>query len=310
MSTVRLFCSVESAALEDPLAGNGAHAERNLLISWPSKKWGRGMRHASDMPEAIQEAVDTIASNGRRINLIHRRNQPSHQHRIFLLPEGHIYEVPRDELLAFLNALTHNTSLEHWYTASLNGSLILCCTHGKKDKCCAKFGFRTYQALAAQALQHAHPFDVWESTHLGGCRLAASVIVFPERRKYGRISEEHLPRLLDAEAANRPYLPCYRGGADLTPVQQCAQVAALNWLKDCGPVSELGVSSITPIEPPSACQVNVAWQTPSQQGKLLITCEPYVLTRVDCCADFKQGATPSTVWRATHIACEAQKACG
>ncbi|MBE0402553.1 MULTISPECIES: sucrase ferredoxin [Halomonas] len=307
MSAASLFCSVESAAIGDPLAGNGAHAERNLLISWPSKKWGRGMRHASDMSEAVQEAVNNIAGNGRRINLIHRRDQPSHQHRVFLLPEGAIYDVPRNELLNFLTALTHNTTLEHWYTASLQSSLILCCTHGKKDKCCAKFGFKTYQALDEQALQHAHPFDIWQSTHLGGCRLAASVIVFPQRRKYGRISEEHLPRLLDAEAANRPYLPCYRGGADLTPVQQCAQVAALNWLNDHGSISEPSVSHVTLTEPPSACQVSVTWQTPSQQGELRITCEPYVLTRVDSCADFEQGATPSTVWRATHIASKDQK---
>ncbi|MBU2955868.1 sucrase ferredoxin [Marinobacter sp. F3R08] len=96
------------------------------------------------------------------------------------------------------------------------------CTHGKKDKCCAKFGYRSYKAQGNAAQQHAHPFDVWESSHLGGCRLAASVMVFPALRKHCRLTADDVPHLLQAESEDRPYRPCYRGDSTLTPaVNRC-----------------------------------------------------------------------------------------
>lgn len=68
-------------------------------------------------------------------------------------------------------------------------SLVLCCTHGRHDRCCAKFGFAAYKALVAAAERRWRDrFSVWEVTHLGGCRLAASVMLFPEMRKYGRLA--------------------------------------------------------------------------------------------------------------------------
>ena len=45
------FCADLSREQHDPLAGSAAHAERNLLLSWPRAKWQRKLRHASDMSD-------------------------------------------------------------------------------------------------------------------------------------------------------------------------------------------------------------------------------------------------------------------
>lgn len=302
MSAVQRFCARESATLGDPLAGSAAHAERNLLLSWPRAKWRRSLRQANDMPEAVNARLEAIAESGRRVNLIHRRDQSPARHRLYLMPENRRYEVPRDALPAFLAALQEGESLARWEIAPPPGPLLLCCTHGKKDKCCAKFGYATYRALAAAVADRGLPFEVWESTHLGGCRLAASAVVFPALRKYGRIGDADVVPLLESEAANRPYLPCYRGDSRLSPLQQCAQVAALEWLAGQGLRPEVRVAEDAATETADRRCLNVHWRHGEQTRRLAVTCEARTLRRHDTCADIASGPpTPSRVWVATHL---------
>ena len=298
----RQFCAIESAEIGDPLVGTAAHATRNMLISWPRAKWLRNLRQASDMPEGALTLLDAIADGGRRVNLIHRREQPSHRHRVVLMPECRTYDVKREELAELLHAFVEGRSLERWRAGRVEGSLILCCTHGKKDKCCAKFGYRSYKALASAAQQHAYPFEVWESSHLGGCRLAASVMVFPALRKYGRLAADDIPRLLQAEAEDRPYLPCYRGDSTLTPPEQCAQVAALAWLEKRGMRGGVSVKGEARRVDAHRLSVPVRWQTAQREGWLEVTCRASELIRHDTCADYERdGAKPSQVWHAIHV---------
>ncbi|TFH85510.1 sucrase ferredoxin [Billgrantia azerbaijanica] len=301
-SITQRFCAEESLAIDDPLVGTGTHAERNLLISWPRARWQRSMRRAGDMPEDISTEIEAIAAGGRRVNLIHRREQPSHRHCLILMPECLRYDVPRDELPAFLQALQAGAALARWAAGRVEGSLILCCTHGKKDKCCAKFGFRTYRAIAEAARHQSSPFEVWESTHLGGCRLAASAIVFPQLHKYGRIGFDDIPLLLQAEAEGRPYLPCYRGASRLAPVEQCAQVAALEWLQARGVRGEVEVEDSAAADDDHRLAVTVRWQAAAQRGRLVVTCVASELIRHDTCADYAgDGAKPARIWRAGGI---------
>ena len=45
--------------------------------------------------------------------------------------------------------------------------LLLVCTHGRRDACCAQFGRPTAMALARR-----YGTAVWETTHVGGDRFA------------------------------------------------------------------------------------------------------------------------------------------
>ncbi|NIC06718.1 sucrase ferredoxin [Billgrantia bachuensis] len=301
MSATHRFCALESLALGDPLAGSAAHAERNLLLSWPRAKWQRSLRQASDMSDAVMTRLEAIAEAGRRVNLIHRRDQPSERHCLYLMPENRRFEVTREELPVFLDALGRDEPLTSWEASPPAGPLLLCCTHGKKDKCCAKFGYATYKALDAAVAERALPFEVWESTHLGGCRLAASAVVFPALRKYGRINEEDVLPLLESEIAGRPYLPCYRGDSRLSPMQQCAQVAAMEWL------AARGIHGNVSVEQPSGeaashWRLEVDWRSTNASGRLAVSCGPRMLRRYDTCADLTEAPpSASQVWVATQV---------
>ena len=309
MTTARRFCAEDSARIGDPLAGTATHAERNLLLGWPRRKWQRSLRQASDMPEAVRTRLEDLADRGRRVNLIHRRGQPDRLHRVYLMPERQAFDVWREELPAFLQAFAAGDCLQCWRVGPVERELVLCCTHGRKDKCCAKFGYRTYRAIADVVHEQGLPFDVWESTHLGGCRLAASVILLPTLRKYGRVSLEHVAPLLQSEARGQPYLPCYRGDSRLSPVQQCAQVAALMWLHARGVEARITIEEM-PAQRDGERVLRARWYGDDRQGCLRVTCRASELVRHDTCADHETGAKASSVWHAVDIGVDAAPGVG
>jgi hypothetical protein len=94
--------------------------------------------------------------------------------------------------------------------------LLAVCTHGKRDRCCAKNGQPLYDALRRETYSDW----VWQSTHVGGDRFAGNVVVFPEALYYGRVSPDAAGALLGAHAERRIDLERYRGRAAYTfPVQ-------------------------------------------------------------------------------------------
>lgn len=293
------FCADLSRQQNDPLAGSATHLEHNLLISWPRAKWLRTLRHASDMSEPLKHTLDRIAASGRRINLIHRHHQDHHQHQVFLMPERRRFNVAREHLETFLHAWQHDLPLEQWEQPPPEHDLILCCTHGKKDKCCAKYGYQTYKALANTVAAEQLPFDVWESSHLGGCRLAASLLLLSPVRKYGRITPAEVAAFLHSEARQQRYLPGYRGDSQLSPAQQTSQLAALHHLSDAQDQPHLTLLNDEGDE--QQRRIQWQWQRPEGQGQLTVYCQATTILRVDSCADLDQGPTESVVWRAHAV---------
>lgn len=294
-----LFCADLSQQQDDPLAGSAAHAECNLLISWPRAKWLRSIRHASDMSAELKQALDAVADSGIRINLIQRQGMDPYRHQVFLMPQRQHFSVEREQLVSFIKALQAGSCLAQWQQPPIDNDLVLCCTHGKKDKCCAKYGYKTYKALAKTVEDDALPFDVWESSHLGGCRLAASIIVLPNVRKYGRITPEQALPFLKAEADGERYLPGYRGDSRLTPAQQCSQLAALNKIS-----TQNGQPHLTLTDDVGDEQERLIcwqWQHGDTHGQLSVRCHAVTILRVDTCADLEKGPTESVIWQAIKV---------
>lgn len=296
------FCATESLRAGDPLAGTGAHKFRNLLISWPSSQWTRVFRKAADMSEATLAGIEAITEGGRRVNLIHRASQPRGRHRLYLMPECLQFDLPPHELPDFLEALAANAPLDRWSPGSTRRPLILCCTHGRKDKCCAKFGNATYRALESAVAEGGHEADVWQSSHLGGCRLAASLMTFPAGRKYGRLEPGQVDAFLHAVALDRPYLPAYRGFSQYSPVRQCAEVACLKWLEARGIDGLVDLQREKVDEEGGCSHSRWHWQAGDREGWLDVTCETSNVFRYDTCADMTgEAPAASRVWRATEV---------
>jgi hypothetical protein len=89
---------------------------------------------------------------------------------------------------------------------------ILICTHGSRDRCCARFGNPLYyhacQIVADLSLDSVR---IWRSSHIGGHRMAATAIDFPEGRYYGYLDVATLTSLLTRAGDIRCFETVYRG---------------------------------------------------------------------------------------------------
>jgi hypothetical protein len=85
--------------------------------------------------------------------------------------------------------------------------LLVVCTHGKRDPCCALHGRPLYDALRRETRAR----HVWQSTHVGGDRFAGNVVVLPHGLYYGRVTPEDVDDLVVALGDGRVDLERYRG---------------------------------------------------------------------------------------------------
>jgi hypothetical protein len=93
------------------------------------------------------------------------------------------------------------------------------CTNGARDPCCAIRG-----AVVAKALAAARPGAAYESSHLGGHRFAANVLVLPDGLCFGRLDVRSAVALVDDLDAGRLPLEHFRGRTSLTEEQQAAEI--------------------------------------------------------------------------------------
>jgi hypothetical protein len=89
----------------------------------------------------------------------------------------------------------------------LDHPLLVVCTHGKRDPCCARRGRPLYEGLREQAEDDW----VWQSTHVGGDRFAGNLVCFPEGLYFGRVTRLAAAGVLDEYLAGRIDLAHYRG---------------------------------------------------------------------------------------------------
>ncbi|MFW5825594.1 MAG: sucrase ferredoxin, partial [Marinobacter sp.] len=266
------FCSVEHQRLKEPLVGKGGGLEPHLLLAWPRKKWVDHVFAAKDMPEAVFSRLEKLRDAGWRVQLIDRRSHDHSQRSVIAPMSGQAFRLTDEELPALLDAFLEGQAADQWCPGRSPERLILCCTHGKVDKCCAKFGNAAYQAVRGENERGDYGFDVWECTHVGCCRLAANLVTLPELRRYGWVEPELVPELLSSEARNRPYLPSYRGKAGLNALQQTVDLAARYWLEDHGIHAEPSVPTVAAPDVPTVMTVRVDWSDGHQAGALDIRC--------------------------------------
>ena len=85
--------------------------------------------------------------------------------------------------------------------------LYTVCTNGRHDPCCAAHGTPVYHELAAQA----GPERVWQTTHIGGHRLAATLIAFPQGIVYGHVDPPDVEAIVSNQRAGYLLTHKYRG---------------------------------------------------------------------------------------------------
>jgi hypothetical protein len=100
-----------------------------------------------------------------------------------------------------------------------DGRKYLVCTNGARDPCCARLG-----AGVAAALERVRPGQAYESSHHGGHRFAANLLVLPDGLAFGRLDVRSALALVDELDAGRLPLEHFRGRTSSTPEQQAAEI--------------------------------------------------------------------------------------
>jgi hypothetical protein len=98
-------------------------------------------------------------------------------------------------------------------------TLILVCTNGRHDQCCANRGRPVVRALRDTRWADR----VWECSHIGGDRFAANVVVLPDSLYFGRVEADSVESLLEGLDAGRIDLATYRGRTSLTVAEQAVE---------------------------------------------------------------------------------------
>lgn len=98
--------------------------------------------------------------------------------------------------------------------------VLLVCTHGKRDVCCAVKG-----RPMAKYVHDVYPGLVWETSHSKGHRFAPTMILLPGNYSYGRIPREETVRVLKAAAEGRLDPAGCRGRGTWSPQGQVAELA-------------------------------------------------------------------------------------
>ena len=217
--TAPMRCSALAEQLDEPMAGSVDQRVRWLLVEDRSA-WGE--KAVRDVLGAELEAA--AKARGMRVLLVRRREgDPAADavRRAFLVDTAAAEMAVRSvDDLGELASLLDVPVAE--FGAPLSDPILLVCTNGKRDACCALRGRALMTALAGD-----HGERTWECTHLGGHRFAGNLVCLPDGIVYGRVGAADGPRLADLYLSGRLDPAFLRGRSAWPPPAQAAEA----WLR-------------------------------------------------------------------------------
>lgn len=241
-------CSIASRQVGEPLAGTAPRADAWVVLEQPGPWGARALRDA-DLPAGLGDVLaDAAASTRVGILLARHPTRPARQ------ADGRrhawVADVrPGRERMhhGLINGLA---SVRTWDFAAiaagelppLDGSsadpLLLACTQGGRDACCATIGRPLLADVHQRLGEHQHL--AWEASHIGGHRFAPTLLLLPTGAVYGRLDPAAAVRALRACAGGHITGDGLRGRTGLSPQEQAAEIAVRAHLG--------GVSALADIE--------------------------------------------------------------
>ena len=216
----RFRCSLAALERGDVPVGTAVPARYWMVVAHPGP-WPAKPIEAAGIADVAGELSAAMGRFGARLQLIRRHGRLEGElveadgEPVFLVDvrRGLVgrasWQRPEDlvELAARFDDLPDPTS----------EPLVLVCTHGRKDVCCAIDG-----RVVAAVLDDALPGAVWETTHLGGDRFAGNVVLLPEGSQYGRLDGDVAARVVLDHFDGRVDLDRWRGRCSWHPAAQAA----------------------------------------------------------------------------------------
>lgn len=224
------------------MLGTAFPAARLLLVEQPYP-WGPEGLRTSHFDKTIALALEARGrKHGVRVQAVRRLGRlPEHTRQWAIVDTRdasrvvHRGEYDRDADLLELPLDGSAGEPDH-------DPLYLVCTHGLHDVCCAQRGRPVITALAER-----RPDRVWQTSHLGGCRFAPTLLTLPLGIMYGRVPPEAADRIVDATEAGEVVSEFLRGRIGTPPAVQAA-LAAVHEQLALPRSADLAVVSTTPVD--------------------------------------------------------------
>ncbi len=230
-------CSVASLAVGEPLVGTAPEAVAWVVLEQPGP-WGRKALTESHLDPVLGEALEAAAAaHHARVALVRRpgrhpdySDSPSRRVWIANTRPQHSWLLGGwIEDIADLGGLSWS-GISQGDLRSVQRSvpglrvetdpLLLVCTNGRRDVCCAINGRALVATLHDRLLGR-----IWETTHLSGHRFSPTGVLLPSGVMYGRLNPKRAVDAYERAAAGRVVTEGYRGRATYSRPGQAAEAA-------------------------------------------------------------------------------------
>ena len=208
----RFSCARESWDLDEPLLGTASQVLRWIVVEQPGT-WGADALRQSDLPLEVADELARRCRRWRARPLLIRRcgGHDEGVRRVFVASSvpgaawvrRFVLDDAAEVLDLDLASLAEDEPVDG---EPVDGPLLLTCTNGRHDACCAEYG----RGVAA-VLDEPFEGRAWECSHIGGDRFAANLLCLPEGVYYGRVTPAAAVGIAHLHEAGGLSLPHFRG---------------------------------------------------------------------------------------------------
>lgn len=231
------WCSYQSG--DEQLPGTAAQQRYWVLLEHPGA-WSHdildGHAFGAELTDQLRAHLDRAAARLLLIRRPGRDGQHIQRRRVYFVdsaPEQRSIRTVDVETAADLLRLDLHTgrSVDATLPAprQMAGPVVLVCTHGKRDQCCAVRGRPVAAQLSAELDAELAATDpqsrVWETSHTGGHRFAPAMVLMGAGLTYGSVTTDHYRDAVRAVLRSEVALRGYRGRSAYSPTEQVAEIA-------------------------------------------------------------------------------------
>ncbi|HEX6077526.1 MAG TPA: sucrase ferredoxin [Micromonosporaceae bacterium] len=216
-------CSHETRRRNDPLLATASRTTGWLLIEEPGG-WGRDALTESAIDPGIAATLAERTTKAEvRVQLIRRPRPRQRRDRTGQRAVAVVRSEPGGETVSWHTVRADHELLDVPLEAAGGKSepIYLVCTHGNRDVCCAIRGRPVADHLASH-----RPDQTWETSHVGGHRFAANLVVLPHGLYYGQVTPDEALAVVKAYEAGQVIPGHLRGRSGYpSPVQAAEHFA-------------------------------------------------------------------------------------
>jgi len=192
-----------------------------ILIEY-SSHWEEKAFNNSDIQIEVKNMIRSLAGKypKSRIQLIRNEDKSNDHINLYIAitkeTDKKVYEYRVKSYQDILNIDFDSEMSDKHLTSK---PLMLVCTHGSYDNCCGEKGLELFYHLSKKEKY----FKVWQTTHLGGHRFAANILILPGGIYYGRINRDNYKKIKNSYINNKLEIDLLRGRCFYHPDVQAAE---------------------------------------------------------------------------------------